>query len=427
MQEKPTRFPTSQINGQPMKPLTQVLLDRRATAHFKSDEIPDSLLENLLLFAGQSPSGYNLQPWRFLVVRREQDRKRLMSAAFDQKKVGEAPVVIVAFALRNEWKQMADEILLEGARRGLGNPERAGDYAKDALDFISGLNEETWLNRHVMIAFTTLMLVAESYGLDTAPMEGFDADAVRREFGIPEEGVVVALLAMGFAKSPDRAYPGRLELNRFVHVDRFGKPWTGKSNGGQRLQGKRVAILAENGFEQWELTKPRHALQDEGAVAELVSPSHKTIRGWKNTEWGDEFPVDRQLEQARAEDYDALLLPGGVMNPDKLRRNKKAVQFVRQFFESQKPVAAICHGPQILIEAGVVFGKRMTSFESIQTDLKNAGADWVDEEVVVDHGLVTSRKPEDIPAFNRKMIELFIRGVHAPSPEERREVIAMAK
>jgi protease I len=148
----------------------------------------------------------------------------------------------------------------------------------------------------------------------------------------------------------------------------------------------------------------------------LISPNAGKVKGWKHKEWGDEFPIDLTLEQAVAENYDALLLPGGVMNPDKLRRNPQALSFVRSFFAAGKPVAAICHGPWTLIDAGVVRGRKMTSYESIQTDLKNAGAKWSDEEVVVDNGLITSRKPSDIPAFNRKMIEEFGEGIHEIDP-----------
>ena len=180
----------------------------------------------------------------------------------------------------------------------------------------------------------------------------------------------------------------------------------------EQLSGKRVAILVADGFEQVELTGPKQALELAGATTQIVSPAKGQVKGWNHTEWGDQFPVDLPLEQARPDDFDALLLPGGVMNPDKLRANKQAVQFVKLFFEAGKPIAAICHGPWTLIEAGAVQGRKMTSYESIQTDLKNAGANWVDQEVVSDQGIVTSRKPADIPAFNRKMIEEFAEGVH---------------
>ncbi len=192
----------------------------------------------------------------------------------------------------------------------------------------------------------------------------------------------------------------------------------------QDLQGERVAILVDNGFEQVEMAEPRNALDQAGARTEVVSPSRGKVKGWNHTQWGDEFPVDVPLDQANANNYDALLLPGGVMNPDKLRMNAKAVQFVRSFVEQGKPVAAICHGPWTLIEAGAVRGRKMTSYPSLQTDLKNAGAQWVDQEVVVDRGLVTSRNPNDIPAFNRKMIEEFAEGVHAGAahPQQRQTI-----
>lgn len=180
----------------------------------------------------------------------------------------------------------------------------------------------------------------------------------------------------------------------------------------QQLNGKKVAILVANGFEQVELTEPKQALEQAGAQTQIVSPEQGHVKGWQHIEWGDQFPVDVPLNQANAGDYDALLLPGGVMNPDHLRRNQQALQFVRSFFEAGKPVAAICHGPWTLIDAGLVKGRKMTSYESIQSDLKNAGAQWVDQEVVVDQGLITSRKPDDIPAFNRKMIEEFAEGRH---------------
>jgi len=178
------------------------------------------------------------------------------------------------------------------------------------------------------------------------------------------------------------------------------------------LHGKKVAILVENGFEQVEMTKPRKALEEAGAETDLVSPVKGKVKGWEHVDWGDEFDVDVALADANADDYDALLLPGGVINPDKLRINPQAVQFVRSFFEQNKPIAAICHGPWTLINAGAVKGRKMTSWPSLQFDLQNAGANWVDQQVVVDNGLVTSRKPDDIPAFNRKMIEEFQEAKH---------------
>ena len=184
-------------------------------------------------------------------------------------------------------------------------------------------------------------------------------------------------------------------------------------NGNERLSGKRIAILATEGFEQSELEKPRQALDEAGAETDIISPQEGEIRGWAEDDFGDSFDVDVKLEDANPEDYDGLLLPGGVMNPDKLRMEPKAVEFVRAFFAAGKPVAAICHGPQLLIEADVVRGRKLTSYPSVKRDLMNAGANWVDQEVVVDNGLVTSRKPDDIPAFNAKMIEEFAEGVHS--------------
>jgi protease I len=179
------------------------------------------------------------------------------------------------------------------------------------------------------------------------------------------------------------------------------------------LKGKKIAALVEHGFEQSELLDPRKALEDAGADVHIVSPQNNEVKGWNHTDWGKTVSVDRVLDQARASDYDALLLPGGVMNPDKLRINPTAVAFVREFVTTGKPIAAICHAPWTLIEAGAVEGRRMTSWPALKTDLLNAGALWVDAEVVVDRGLVTSRKPDDIPAFNRKMIEEFAEGIHS--------------
>jgi protease I len=176
------------------------------------------------------------------------------------------------------------------------------------------------------------------------------------------------------------------------------------------LAGKKIAILVTDGFEQVELQKPRTALDEAGALTQVVSPAGKKVKGWNLKEWGEEVDVDVPLKEANADDFDALQLPGGVMNPDHLRMDEKAVKFVRHFFESGKPVAAICHAPWTLIEAGVVSGRKITSWPSLKTDLRNAGAEWVDEEVVRDGNLVTSRKPDDIPAFNKEMIALFSAG-----------------
>lgn len=192
------------------------------------------------------------------------------------------------------------------------------------------------------------------------------------------------------------------------------------------LRNKRVAALVENGFEQVELTEPKKALEQAGAKVDVVSPQSGKVKGWNHTKWGDEIPVDRGLDSANPDEYDALLLPGGVMNPDRLRMNRKAVQFVKTFVDTNKPIASICHGPWTLIEAGATNGRRMTSYPSLATDLRNAGAQWVDEECVVDNGLVTSRKPDDIPAFNRKMIEEFAEGPHGPE-KRARDITATAR
>ena len=184
------------------------------------------------------------------------------------------------------------------------------------------------------------------------------------------------------------------------------------------LQGKKVAILAADMFERVELEEPRKALDEAGATTEVVSLEEGEIQGFNHYDKADTFPVDKTVEEASASDYDGLLLPGGVGNPDTLRMDENAVSFVRDFFEQGKPVAAICHAPWILVEAGVVRGRKLTSWPTLQTDIRNAGGDWVDEEVVVDQGLVTSRKPDDIPAFNAKMIEEFAEGKHAEQREK---------
>jgi protease I len=181
----------------------------------------------------------------------------------------------------------------------------------------------------------------------------------------------------------------------------------------KRLEGKKVAVLATQGFEQAELLEPRKALNNEGARTFVISPLKDKIRAWDMRDWGLEVKVDIPLDSADPNEYDALLLPGGVQNPDKLRMNDKAVQFVRAFFEAGKPVAAICHAPWMIIEAGFAKGRTLTSWPALKTDLVNAGAKWVDEQVVTDNGLVTSRKPDDIPAFNNKMIEEFAEGKHS--------------
>ncbi|MDF2438398.1 MAG: type 1 glutamine amidotransferase [Bacteroidota bacterium] len=175
---------------------------------------------------------------------------------------------------------------------------------------------------------------------------------------------------------------------------------------------KRVAVLVANGFEQSEFEKPVEALKNENMTVEVISLKKEKVKGWKNKNWGDEFEVDHAVTDINANDYDALVLPGGVMSPDALRSDKNVINFVRHFFENDKPIAAICHGPWTLIETEKLKGRKLTSYKSIQTDLKNAGAIWTDEEVVVDQGLVTSRSPEDLPAFCKKMIEEIKEGKH---------------
>ena len=177
----------------------------------------------------------------------------------------------------------------------------------------------------------------------------------------------------------------------------------------EKITGMKVAILIEDGFEQVEMVEPRKALDQAGAKTSVVSPRNERVRAWNFTEWGDNFPVDVALDRARPDDFDALLLPGGVINPDKLRIEPKAVAFTKAFFDAGKPVAAICHGPWTVIETGAARGRRIASWPSLKTDLRNAGAEWMDQEAVVDGNLVSSRKPDDIPAFNRAMIDVFSR------------------
>lgn len=186
------------------------------------------------------------------------------------------------------------------------------------------------------------------------------------------------------------------------------------------LQGKTVAILATDGFEQSELIKPKQALEEAGARTQVVSPADKKIKGWDKKDWGDEVKVDVPLKSANRDQYDALLLPGGVQNPDQLRMIPEAVNFVKHFIDSGKPVAAICHGPWMLVEADAVRGRTITSWPSLKTDIRNAGGTWEDKEVVLSNGVVTSRNPDDIPAFNREMIKLFSKGVAEVGKSERK-------
>jgi protease I len=180
----------------------------------------------------------------------------------------------------------------------------------------------------------------------------------------------------------------------------------------QLLKNKNIAVLMTDGFEEVEYTIPREALDRQGANVEVVSEKAGLVRAWDHHDWGNDYRVDKSLDQVEVEAYDGLLLPGGVMNPDQLRKNEQAVAFARAFFDAGKPIAAICHGTQLLIETEALQHRELTSYPSIKTDLKNAGARWVDKEVVVDAGLVTSRSPEDLPAFTKKMIEEFCEGVH---------------
>jgi nitroreductase len=231
-QDKPAAYPKQCPDGAAMKSLPQALMDRRATSHFKPDPVPEHYLQAILQFAGQAPSGYNLQPWRFIVVRDKENRARLQKAAFNQEKVSEAPVMIIAFAIHDDWKNYIDAVFQEGVRRGFGKPEMIPNLKKQCADFLEkGIPQPVWLNRHTMIAVTTMMLVAETYGLDTAPMEGFDPVAVGREFGLPENAEVVALLAIGFGRQPDKPYGGRFVLGEIVHDEHFGKRWMGDGNG----------------------------------------------------------------------------------------------------------------------------------------------------------------------------------------------------
>ena len=226
MQDKLKDLPTTQANGEPLKSIADVILDRRATTHFTNENVPEEILEVVLGLAAQAPSGYNLQPWRFIVVRDEENRKRLQKVAFNQPKIAEAPVVVIAIGMKEEWKERSDEVFKEGAERGAGHIETWKQAREGALKFLTGMQKmDVWVNRHTMIAFTTMMLAAEAYGFDTAPMEGFDAAGVKREFGIPEEAEVVALLAIGRGAEPDKAYAGRFSLDRIVFKERYGEAW----------------------------------------------------------------------------------------------------------------------------------------------------------------------------------------------------------
>lgn len=232
MQSLP-KLPEVTAAGTPLKPMPWVMLRRRATPHFEAKPIPEMALRTILELAGQAPSGYNLQPWRFIVVRTRDDRARLRRVAHDQERITEAPVVVIAVGVTSAWRRDLDEVLREGARLGAGPADDASIERRKraALDFLSGVRMDVWVNRHVMIAVTYMMLAAESYGLDTAPMEGFDAEGVKREFGVPDEDEVVALLALGAGRKPDKAFPGRFALGKIVYDGQFGVPWQGRKPG----------------------------------------------------------------------------------------------------------------------------------------------------------------------------------------------------
>jgi nitroreductase len=230
MQDKPGNLPTTQPNGAALKSIIDVMLERRATIHFAPDPVPDEYLNAILSLAGQAPSGYNLQPWRFIVVRQEENRRRLRAVAFNQPKVSEAPVIIICLGMTEEWKARSTEVFKEGAERGAGQLDDWEKARDGAVGYITKLQPmPLWVTRHTMIAVTCLMLIAEAYGFDTAPMEGFDPAGVKREFGIPDEAEVVALVALGHGTEPDKAYPGRFDLNTIVYAETYGKPWTQES------------------------------------------------------------------------------------------------------------------------------------------------------------------------------------------------------
>jgi protease I len=183
------------------------------------------------------------------------------------------------------------------------------------------------------------------------------------------------------------------------------------------VSGKKVAIITENGFEEIELTSPKKALEQAGVTVHIVSPHNEKVKAWDHDHWSGEIPVDVQVSDVNIENYDMLIIPGGVINPDKMRTDVDCVALVQQFLEAGKPVAAICHGPQLLIETGMISGRKMTSYHSIKTDLINAGVIWEDKEVVVDNGIVTSRSPKDLEAFNSKLIEELSEGIHTTTAQ----------
>ena len=225
MVDRPRRFFDVQPNGQPLKSVLQVMLDRRATPHFKDEAVPDAYLEAILRFGAQAPSGYNLQPWRFIVLRDQESRKRLQKVALNQSKIAEAPVVIIALGMKEGWRADVGTVFQEGVRRGVGDAETMDEEKAKAVAFLDKQAMDVWVTRHTMIAVTTMMLVAEAYGFQTAPMEGFDADGVKQEFGVPADAEVVALLGIGRAEGDEKEYPGRFPLERLFYKERFGGMW----------------------------------------------------------------------------------------------------------------------------------------------------------------------------------------------------------
>ncbi|HVT79730.1 MAG TPA: nitroreductase family protein [Phycisphaerae bacterium] len=225
MHDKPLNLPGVRPDNHDLKPLPQLILDRRATQSFLPDPVPPEYLEAILHLAAQAPSGYNLQPWRFIVVQNAANKQRLQKAARNQGKISEAPVVIITIGLKQESRDSIRDVLEEGARRGAGNPAEIDQRAKGAVELLDRITMPVWVSRHVMVAFTTMMLAAKAYGFDTAPMEGFDPDAVRREFDIPADAEVIALLALGKRRGPDKVYPGRYGLDHLVSRERYGQPW----------------------------------------------------------------------------------------------------------------------------------------------------------------------------------------------------------
>ena len=312
----------------------------------------------------------------------------------------------------------AGYVVLVTERHGLGEGNRLRGGVRRAIDGIHHAPETEYPEESRANGSAGETVAAFSKNLR-------HYSSIRVTCASPSENGAVSLSHLQpFRRAPCGLFPMEstaLQVNQYIENNdqKLSRPYSRQQTNTEilimmtDLEGKRVAILVADGFEQVELTGPRDALEEAGAETEIVSPADKKVRGWDETDWGSKFKVDVHLDQADAGQYDALLLPGGVMNPDKLRLQPGAIAFIRAFFDAGKPVAAICHGPWTLIDAGVVKGRRLTSYPSIQADLKNAGADWVDEEVVVDNGLVTSRKPDDLPAFNRKMIEEFGEGMHA--------------